>query len=262
MPFRRGRCSSLARVDSADVSNSSAPDASSHARSLAAAHERAMLPCPICAASVRGTNLASHLERHAPSTSSSTNSGGLTVWRGADRASRPALIALLLALWLVSIAGFVFLAPIDDVEASSLIAIGLVGFVPLTLSLLDRLPARIESDGKRLRLVWAAGLLSREVSSSAPFEVGRLLERRSPPGVSQYSPAEDVAVGQYLRIGTGAHHITVGASKGTGFRKHWAERDWRAGPARRRWDVQLDAPAMVALEYHLASLGLLSPRGE
>jgi hypothetical protein len=218
---------------------------------------------------VRGANLVAHLERHTLSPTAlpitAASSATSEVCRGADRASRPALIVLVLVLWLAVGLAFALLGPLDDPAAWSLIAIGSLAFVPMMLSIFDVLPARIESDGTRLRLVWGAGLLTREVSLRGPIEVGRLRERRSAIGASSvdtHTGAEDVSAGHYLRIDDGRRHITVGASKGTGLRKHWAESALRAGPPRRRWDLQVDRPAMVALEYHLAALGLLTPRGE
>jgi hypothetical protein len=54
------------------------------ARKLATASPQAMLPCPVCAASLRGENLERHLDGKHPGAASVDSTTDL-VWRGVDR---------------------------------------------------------------------------------------------------------------------------------------------------------------------------------
>ena len=71
------------------------------ARRIAKAHPEALLPCPLCASSVKGANLASHITKvHAdatppPAAIPRATIGTVPAWRGSDAR---ALVTLLLLM--------------------------------------------------------------------------------------------------------------------------------------------------------------------
>jgi len=241
-------------------------DSRSLALALASEHPQASLPCPACAASVKGVNLASHLERtHAGAAVESRDAGGLPTWRGVDRGSRGALLGLAVSTWVLVVLLIGVGGVRDDLGAGVLVTIGVVAFVPGLLSIGGLIPATLELDGERLRLRRGLGLLVREVRLTAPLETGGL---RGPAlsalgtnaGAPESAPVEEVAVGRYLRARDGSRSITVSAAKGTALEKHWAPQGWRASGPARTCDIAIDRAAMAQLEHHLASRGLLTPR--
>ncbi len=245
-----------------------APPADSRALALAlaGAFPHALLPCPLCAASVKGVNLASHLERpHAGAAPESRSPGGMPTWRGVDRASRGALLGLAVFTWVVVVLLIGVVGVRDDLGAGVLVTIGVLALVPGLLSIAGLLPATLELDGEHLKLRLALGLVTREVRLTGPLETGGLRATAlsalgTNAAAPENAPVEEVAAGRYLRVHDGSRSVTVGAAKGTGLEKHWAPAGWRAAGPARSWDITVDRTAMAQLEHHLAARGLLAPR--
>lgn len=224
---------------------------------LAAAHPDASLPCPVCGASLRASNLDGHVAKvHHTSAGPASSPNDPLVLVGVDgRIAR--VLAVPVALWVLVVGAVAVLgASLDDRLGIALAALIVVAFVPLVLALVGLFRARLVLEGDEIRLRYALGLLEARARLPAAIEVGPRIERRSVPGISG-DLAEDVRAGVYLRLGDA---LTIGARKGTGFRAHWSPDAWRSGPARRRCDVTLDRLSMIALEYHLASRTALRPR--
>jgi len=229
------------------------------ARSLAAAHPKAMLPCPVCAASLKASNLDKHLGK--------VHSGVVAEgrrWSGSDRALMRPLVALffvtVLQLPLLTVVPVAF-------EQLALLAIAAqmtVFLGGLGLTLFGKLPAELSLEGNRLVVRYGLGLLSRSVTlPPEKVAVGVLLEevpRTHVPGYPDWA-TDDVKAGTYLRLrGTGM--LTLGTKTGTGLRGHWDPAGWSSGGKVKWWDITLDASALVAVEYMLAERGLLVPRSE
>ncbi|AKF11018.1 hypothetical protein [Sandaracinus amylolyticus] len=220
------------------------------ATQLATAHPESALPCPACGASVHGKNLAPHL---ATVHRGLAMVGGPPALGGADgRVVVVAAIPFALAALLLGAA--VVLADVREDVAGGTLAGLVIGYLAVVgLAWLGVLRARLELDGDEVRLRYALGLLVRRVRLPATVEVGA---RVMTLGDSSPTPGEEVRVGSYLRLGDA---LTIGAPKGTGTRSHWTR--WRQGSARSRCDITIDRLATIALEYHLASRGALTPRG-
>lgn len=235
--------------------------AASTARTLATAHPGATLPCPSCAAFVRATNLPSHLES-AHGLSGAATAPARFVLQGRDRYARRPLGVLFVA-WAVLAGAYVGVTPaFGDWQAGVLGATFVLAFAPLFAALFDWLPARVEIEGARVRLRVLFGLVVRDVTLPARIESGRILERRPVPGTGamESPPAEEVQIGVFLRLSEGERSVTFGARKAAGLAKGWDASGWARAGAARRWDVTVDRNALVALEYWLASHGLLRPR--
>lgn len=234
---------------------------------LAAAHPEAALPCPVCAASVRGSNLAGHVRKVHAGTEPATGAARASVTlRGGDRRII-GLLAIPIVLWVLGVAVLaVTRVTIDDWIAAPFVGSLCVAFALLVPAFFDVYPARLVLDADGVRVRWALGLLERRVRFPLTIEVGGVVERKSSAGMSSYEDdfsvaGDDVKVGTYLRLtGEGGGALTLAVPKGTGLRGHWAPGGWRAGPSRRILDVTLDRASMIAVEYHLASRGLLVPR--
>jgi hypothetical protein len=138
-----------------------------------------------------------------------------------------------------------------------------VGLFAILLALAEsnRLRARLVFANGTFVLHPALGLRSRTVSSPAKLEVGSALERRSSAirvGADvTFTNEGDRRLGSYLRLHDAMGSITVLAA-GTSLREFWNLAGTRNGPKRSRYDIKLDAPAFVELEYLLAAQGLLA----
>jgi hypothetical protein len=228
------------------------------ARSLAAAHPTATLPCPLCSANVNAVNLEQHLGKVHPTTPQESVPVRLT---GVDRRIRRLLLALpivgLLGIIGVVIAG----VPLTDATVGIMIAsLLLFGFVPVFVALRGLFKARLELDADVVRLTWAFGTTT--VRLPAKLESGQLLERADDVLDHQQETGSgtDRHAGVYLCLEQGGVSITVGAPKAAGLGKSWAAQGWSKGLDRRAWDITVDRNALVAIEYHLAARGLLTPR--
>jgi len=226
---------------------------------LASAHPDTSLPCPDCAASVKASNLERHLAKTHPG-----EAAGAAHWAGADHAIQvPVLLA-----GLACVAGlFASLALAPEHYRVACLVFILVFSVVLgvgVLSVFGRLPAALTLDGDTLVLRYALGRGRRRVRlPPRSVEVGSLLEHRTSAGSSatfENAPGYDVQVGSYLRVTGEGGTLALGSKTGTSFRKHWSPDGWSAGAARRRRDITLPPPALVAVEYLLAELGALKTR--
>jgi hypothetical protein len=231
------------------------------ARSLAAAHPNTALPCPLCSASVNAVNLEQHLGKvHATALQESSPGGALRL-AGVDRRVRRPLFALpivgVLGIVAIVIAG----VPLTDASVAIMTASFLLfGFVPVFVALRGLLKARIELDGDAVRLFWAFGTTT--VRLPAQLESGQLIERADDVLEHQQETGRgtDKHAGVYLCLRQGDGSITVGAPKAAGLGKNWGAQGWSKGADRRSWDITVDRNALVAIEYHLAARGLLTPR--
>jgi hypothetical protein len=230
------------------------------ARSLAAAHPSATLPCPACEATVNAGNLERHLGKvHATALQASPVAGGVRL-TGVDHRIRWPLSALPI-LWLIGvIVVFAIGGPITDATMAIVGASLLLACAPLTAAVLGVFRAHIELDGEQVRLRWAFGATT--IALPAKLESGRLIERRADvlDHQQETGTAHDETVGVYLRLSQGGATVTVGAKQGAGLGKHWAAKGWSSGPKRRSCDITVDRSALVAVEYLLAARGLLLVR--
>lgn len=219
------------------------------ARSLAASNPAAMLPCPICAVSLRASNLDGHLGK--------VHAGARALegpWRGTDRRVMVTLTALL-ALALCGMLAFITsgaFAPGGPV-AMAMVAAEVVLCLLVVAAFFGAFGATLAFDGDRLVLRHSFGLGRRSARLPAAIENGALLR----PGNSVYrteTPTAPVREGRYLRVGD----LTIGCLQSTSFQAHWAPSGWRKGSARFTRDVNVDQATMVAIEYALVERGLLS----
>jgi hypothetical protein len=216
-----------------------------------------MLPCPFCAASLKAENFDKHFDKvHSGEDTS------LAVFSGSDHGIGRVLIVLGIAI-VVQIGLPAVVPPSGEKLVLGLLGVEVCIFLGLLLGMVsDKLPATLQVDEGRIVVRYAFGLLRRSVTfPPRVIEVGSLWERRSNPGVSsQYDyGGYDVKTGTYLRLRDDAGGVvTIGAKTGTGLRKHWE--GWTQGGKRKMWDIHVSPSAVVAVEYLLASRGLLTPR--
>jgi len=232
------------------------------ARALAEANPRAMLPCPLCAAGVRGENLAGHVSKAHPGNDVDAGGGPMPIWTGAGRRP-PVLVFLPFAIAAVVAA----LGPVAHLLApAAVVAVGLAlaaGFGLLAASLSGVFSARMTFDGRALSVRHRLGLRCRRVFLPAELEIGSISERRSDtsgPGETLHSTTDgDRRLGGYLRVHGATGSITVLARK-TSLGQYWDGPHLQNGPRRRLSDITLDAAGFGALTYLLASAGMLSLR--
>src|SRR5689334_1739351 len=112
------------------------PDTIAIARSLAAAHPNATLPCPLCPASVNAGNLEHHLGKLHQAELSQSQPGGPVQLIGVDRRIRRPLFALPV-LWLIGVMSIVGTGmPLTDASVAIMGASWLVlGFAPVFAAL-------------------------------------------------------------------------------------------------------------------------------
>lgn len=239
-------------------------DAVAAALAIAEAHPDATLPCPVCPSPVRAENLARHVEstHGRPSPPVATAHPARLIVRGVDRYARRPLAVVFLSWAVLASGSFAVFPRFSDAQAGLLGATFVLAFAPLGAALFGLLRARVELEGPRVRLRSCFGLVVRDVALPAEIASGRAIERRAVPGTHQLEspPGEDVDAGTFLRVGGGSRSITFVAKKATGLGKSWAPEGWTKGPATRRWDITVDRTTLVAVEYYVASLGLLRPR--
>jgi len=221
------------------------------AQGLAAAHPGARLPCPICAASLKSSNLASHLRKVHPGASVAPSP-----WRGIDRR---VLRTTLIALTITMVAALGLLTTV--LVPGSPVAMGLVAVLVVLMglvfgALLRSFSATLVLDGDTFVLHHSFGLGRRRAQLPCAITVGAL-EGFRPGNASlthEYDPkAPPVIAGWYLQLG----NLTLGCHQDTAFRTHWNPSTWRAGPRRMTYDVRLPREAMIALEYTLVARGYL-----
>ncbi len=222
------------------------------ARSLAAAYPTAMLPCPVCAVSLK----AAHLDHHLAKVHGNA-AAAATPWRGTDRrviwtAITFVGVALVGMLAVVTSGSFV---P-GGALAMSMVAVECGFLALLTAAYLGAFKATIVLDGDTLVLRHSFGLGRLRATLPASIETGSLLRPRG--GVHASDPhAGPVRDGWYLRVGD----ITIGCLQSTSFPTHWSPTGWRKAKPRMTRDVNVDQSTMVAIEYALAARGVLRLTG-
>ena len=232
----------------------------SFARHLAASHPEAMLPCPACAASVKGQNLDRHLGKSHPGLGVGAVSPPpeRLVWVGTDRRIYRTL-AFSAVFYLVSSAAMALLWQTGFLVYALVGVLLLLGVAALALA--GKLRARLSIDAARVRVEHSFGLLTHEVALPAKVEVGSLCETRQQfsTGASDYGgPTTEIPAGAYIRLFAGRRGVTVGCPTSTEVRAHWS--GWSQGKRRSGWDVTIDAVSFVALQYVLVGRGLLQQR--
>jgi hypothetical protein len=231
------------------------------ARQLASASPQAMLPCPVCAASLRAENLERHLAKVHPELQTQPTTGAAgTSWAGIDRRTHRTLTILLLVLLFSFGAAVALGVELNDVSAGVAAGVVLPLLAGIALGAFGKFKARLELAGEILQLSYAFGLRRRSVRLPAAIEVGRVTEFRSTAlGTSarMRGQGEQRDAGNYMRLHNDAGSLIVGCRSGTAFRKHWAQQGWQSGPKRAKWDVSIDRESLVVLEYQLAARGLL-----
>lgn len=254
------------------------------AATRAAQHPEARLPCPVCAAGLKGANLERHVtEKHAAAFAGQRE--GASVLVGIDRRIRRWLWTTAV-VWLGLFAAAVVVAPdqladskvrsteplsssevataLGDVATSPMglvLAGGLVLFAVLALAVRAdafRATVTVAEDEVRVRHRLGTGRL--RVGFPATIELGELYRRRGGSGEAGEYRGEvtEVREGAYLRVAHGRRGVTIGCAHGTGVRKHWG--GWTPGRRRKVWDVTLSPAAFVALQYALGEAGQLTER--
>lgn len=230
------------------------PTPTGTARSLAAAHPAATLPCPVCGVSLKAANLDGHLAKVHPGAADAR-----PPWRGVDRRIvRTAAVALgLMVAGMTAALGASAVTPGTPAAAALVgVCVALSGL--LFAAFMGATRATLTLDGDALVLRHSLGLGRRVARLPCAPTVGTI-ER--PPadaagGAYDVGPGgPPVPAGWYLQVGG----VTVGCRQSTGFRDHWHPGGWRAGGRRMTYDVLVTREVMVAIEYALAARGALSP---
>jgi len=236
-------------------------DAMATASRLATDHPAAVLPCPVCAATVKGANLDRHLGKvhsgQLPVRSSARRS-----WRGPERLiARPLVVVPLLAV-VASLVWQEVSGTVEDVfilGAAGALGVGLIlcGLVVYGAPLFR---GRLSVNGDGFVLSHTLGLRRRQLSRVDRVEAGSAYLVRSSgsnaEGIGGTTSEEQA--GSFLKLRNGRRHITVRCKHSTGFRKTWT--GWEQAGRSRRWHITLDPADFVALQYTLSDLGLLALR--
>ncbi len=226
------------------------------ARRIAKAHPEALLPCPLCASSVKGANLASHIAKvHAdvtppPAAIPRATIGTVPAWRGSDARALVTLLLLMIPALIGAIATLVLDLP-RVIHAPFAIAFMLL-LVLAFVALLRKVPAKLALAENALVL---RGLFAkRSVDLPCVIETGTIRDSR--PDVVHAStehdtPSVEFDAGTYLRF-VGPREIVV-ACRAKASRLGAAR-----GPKRKTWDIELPREAFVALQYELIDRRLLA----
>jgi hypothetical protein len=213
-----------------------------------------MLPCPVCAVSLKAANLDPHLAKVHPGAVDPQ-----PPWRGVDRrvvVSSLAVVGVALVATVAALAAGVVRPGGAAAWAlvASLVALSLVGLAAAA----GRMRATLSLEGDSLVLRHTFGLGRRAARLPTALTFGGLEALRPDPATSAYAtdptPAA-VRAGWYLRVGD----VVVGCRRSTSFPAHWDAAGWRPGARRLTCDVLVTPDVMVALEYALAARGMLAP---
>lgn len=226
------------------------------ARRIAKSHPDALLPCPLCASSVKGENLASHLAKvHAgaeppPGALPRARIDTVPAWRGVDARALVTLLFLMIPFAGASVATMALEQP-RPLQVAAVIALGVV-LLLVFLALFRRIPARLALAENALVL---RGLVAkRSVDLPCEIEVGTIRDSRPDVvhGTGDYNtPSVSFDAGTYLRF-AGPREIVVAC------RAKAARLGAPKGPKRTSWDIELPREAFVALQYALIERGLLA----
>ena len=236
-------------------------DAMATASRLAAEHPETVLPCHVCAATVKGANLSRHLGKVHPGQLPARSSARWS-WRGPERLiARPLVIVPILAV----VASLVWLEVSGSVDDGFfLIAAGAMG-VGLILSGCvvygaPLFPGRLSANGDSFVLSHTLGLRRRRLSRVDRVEAGSAYLVRSSgsnsDGIGGTTSEEQAGI--FLKLRDGRRYITVRCKHSAGFRKTWS--GWEQAGRSRRWHISLEPADFVALQYALFDMGLLTLR--
>jgi hypothetical protein len=248
------------------------------------------LPCPGCAASLKGANLADHVRRTHMADDRARRRQGRPGQVGRDRRIRRTG-GFLVVLWLAGLGGLVRTDrdalteawhAFDDASGDpggdvirqhleliarspsgiTLLAGLAVILVALVVGRAGRLRARVEVTDRAVILHHRLGTGTTRVALPAHVESGSLIRHVGGSGGDESGSGGDAGydehVGTYLRLGSGLGAITVGCPSSTKVRKHWE--GWAPARPRTRWDITLAPAEFVAFQYELAGRGVLLPR--
>ena len=236
------------------------------ARRLAEQHPAVKLPCPACAAEVKGENLDKHLHKvHALEPGEST---GPVVLAGGDRRIIVVSLVVLFATMfgtmpVVALAPPSLGRPLAGVAAVLLLAA--LGF--MFAAYMGKFRARVTIDDAGIYTRWLLGLGNRKVTFPVTIATGGLRKRRS-SSVSPLSRQPDYAqpgtvhsAGGYIALtGANGRSIVLGAKNAPRLGKYWDEATFEKSGPRFSWDVQLDAAQLAQLQYVLADRDALRLR--
>lgn len=224
-------------------------------RRIAKAHPGALLPCPFCASSVKGENLASHITKvHAnapvpPAAIPSAKIDTVHAWRGADARAVVALLVAMIPAGGASVATMVLELP-RATQIVALIAFALVLLLAIA-AWFRKVPARLALADNAIVL---RGLVAkRSVDLPCEIEVGTIRDSRPDAihrDIELNTPSVHFDAGTYLRF-VGPREIVVAC------RAKASHLGAPRGPKRTRWDIELPREAFVALQYALVERGLL-----
>lgn len=214
------------------------------------------IPCPLCASSVNGDNLASHVAKVHPNASTppaaepTAKIGTVPAWRGSDaRASIPLLLAMI-PLAVIAVAVKVPAVMIAAAVAST----GLM--VLIFLAMFRKIPARLAL--AQNAIVMRGLVARRSVDLPCKIETGTIIEPRTEAGqpADYNAPGIQVDAGTYLRFkddsGKISNKIVVAC------RAKASHLGAARGKKRKKWDMELPREAFVALQYELLDRGLLA----
>ncbi len=231
---------------------------SERAQRLAAELPDSSVPCPVCAAAVKGANLERHLSK--------THGGGAgsapheSRWGGPERVSSRRL----LALGFLATGIGVYTAIVDN--QNDRVVLGSLAFAAFTSIVwgsvawsVPLFPGRLRVDHRGALLRHSFGLGRRRLRSIDQVVLGSAWESR-PSGNSgdDYSASVDERIGTYLELRRGRRGIRVHCRTGGAVRATWT--GWDQGKRRKRLDITLDRSEFVALQLALWELGVLTPR--
>lgn len=228
------------------------------ARRLAGERPGSTVPCPICAAGVKGDNLDRHLGKVHP------GSGGAhpSRWSGPERVGSRWLLGVALV-----VAAVAAVHTVTSGEQDDRIILGSIGLVAVAMIVwgavawgVPLFPGRLRVDSRGAVLRHSFGLGRRRLRSVDRVVLGSAWESR-PAGSSGNDDSYesvDVRVGTYLQLCNGRRRITVHCRTGGVVRTTWA--GWEQGRKRKRLDITLAPAEFVALQLALGELEVLNPR--
>lgn len=238
------------------------------ARKLGGQYPDHLLPCPECAAEVKGANLTKHLRKvHEVEDG---GSGEPLELAGSDSRIVLVSLAVLLATMFGTIA-VVALAPADLgrplAGVSAVVLLGALGFMLAAFDGRFRAFVTVENSG--VRVSWLLGFASHTVTFPVTVSTGGVRRRRSSNAnplsrdPDYVLPGTVESAGGYIAL-TGANggRVVLGAKNGPRLGAYWDPSTFENAGPRFSWDVQLDAAQLAQIQYVLAERGLLRVRGD
>lgn len=229
------------------------------ARRLAAQLRESAVPCPVCAAAVKGANLERHLTRTHSGTESPAHESR---WRGPERVGSRWLAVL--GLLVGTAAVVVTLTSSEQRDAVILGGIAIASVTVIIWSAVARgvplFPGSLRVDARGAVLRHSFGLGRRRLAAIDRVVLGSAWESRpaGSSGSEETYESTDVRTGTYLQLCSGRRTITVHCRTGGSIRSTWS--GWEQGERRKRLDITLDRTAFVALQLALWEHDLLAAR--